>query len=707
MTEDLGIIRHTSPNAGVRPVDRTTESRAIAQGLDLTKQVIDEGVKASVTSDFLQAIEDVGNEGIDVFNTTPSGMAYDDPRANEFAHRIDRLNAVRAQGNVSQRNKAEMEIKGILNKAQFNYPWLATELQQRAGQVVAGSADLTRLGIADANRSAAAKNAQEEWDYLVELGQKRVKDGGLGIDPTIVPGSPAWIREFSERSKAWSYAETEDMITKNLATGGQGLLNDPNTVRVFSDYIRGRHSRLTRGIDAAMESSGGTAALTALASPNGGNQQAVEQFLQGGGAMDLQKRLAEERANVEYQFNDLLGRLPGYENHPNGKRLRADMDAALNYFDSVQTELTNWINGVPAAPARLAAIFAVKNHQSFLRIDDDLKPLWALYSSPTWKGIYESAQSIPDMEAVVQGLMTRDAAQTMWGQAFPVLNDPLLGHTVIQTPFSPPILGIKDDMSPEEVISQHRIHHVTPGQTYGLPTNDAAYLTAESYFANWTNGQLIGGDSIPIANESLNGLVTAYLAHNMRPGDSPPETMPRLLDMLAHPQMMEMVDASNQGGTNKGNIRYAFGIQARDFYASKYKPSEQRAKARDLFNNSFIEGRVLLKDVVRVDFEKIRETGSFHYEVDDKALARVPVTFGNVLKGNDKETLRQSIDQTMAKLEQQMNTEIQIERLINKALSMDGTTFRRTDDYIDYFFGVGSDLPQDSWARVFGLQGPF
>ena len=246
---ELGPIQYTNVNQGTRVVDRSLESRAVAQGLDIVKKTVDEGIKAKVTGDMLDAIDETSSE-VKVYEpaefTPGSREAY-------LSSKLDRLNSVIEQGDVSRQTWAQMQVDRVLAEAQTKYPWMFDELQSRAGAVKAGSARLKQLGIDDAARSDAAKMAQEEYDTIVDHGRLDWENGGLGIPDEIDPRSEYWIQMYDKRQALRNHQETGTRLAGMAVANAQLDIHSPGNFERLSTELQGRISLISASYEGIKE----------------------------------------------------------------------------------------------------------------------------------------------------------------------------------------------------------------------------------------------------------------------------------------------------------------------------------------------------------------------------------------------------------------------------------------------------------------------
>ena len=207
---ELGDIEQVDSNRGISPVGRGAELAALGTGLQLTKKVADEAVKAQlignlneVESDALaqaaeleaqrsQGGEDFSFRGDPELNLAARGMATK-AHAN-----ITKLRQAADQATSgSRRDAAILRMQRELNQAKNRWPWAADDLERAAGSYTRGNPSLAYLAALDASTAEQQAAVQEDIDQI-----KKYAYDTLGMDPAqYVFGTKNWSRKYAQMSE--------------------------------------------------------------------------------------------------------------------------------------------------------------------------------------------------------------------------------------------------------------------------------------------------------------------------------------------------------------------------------------------------------------------------------------------------------------------------------------------------------------------------
>jgi hypothetical protein len=710
---DLKDIQYTHIDAGTRPVDYSLELRATENLINGGISLIDDRIKAGVAQDMQDVITDVVSETqeLDAF---AAGPQYSSGSPEGMLQRkVDKLTAQMAGGNVSQQGKAQMMIKQVLTEAQARYPWLVDDLQRRAGQVVAGSAQLDALAISDAQRKQDAKNAQSQYDAMVELGRKRVSEGGLGINPILIEGSAAWVKEFERKSRWYNNRESHAAMVEMALSEGQAVLNDPVKVDLLVEDLVGEDSSVRQAVDMIVNQDNGLDLFFAeINKPGGGNQLLIQQMMETSIPL-MVPQLQQYGRELKVALEEFMP--AGVENHPQGQRLLAAKEASLGYVTMMTDLVTAVQEAQPGAVEKLKLTYAAYNQMAFDNLPDNLKPVASMFTSPIYEGVMQAGEfgGAAGQGAVMNllsGLPVPVLAESMWPDTF--RTDQRTGFLTLALPQSDPALGIDGSATATEREEATRRRFTGDGPSHGVNAKNrneklsVSYATSEGYLRAWTGAP---NQDTALADYTLNGLLGEYMYYNLD-GQYPANTSNRMVEMLASPSIEEMVDEANKGGTANAGVRRAWASQATSFYANAYKPGRVKQKAEAKFHTEYVLGQFVLSDLVTMDGQAAVD-GEFKWSLNMQEAKRVlatqpPVGSGNISTDQAVRALEDKVFEEMATLEDLVQQDIQIERMLNKARSVDGKTFPRTDSWYTFFSGAGSTDPMNSWNNIFFPGGP-
>lgn len=712
--KDLGSIPYTNVNQGTRVVDRSAEARAIGQGLSVAKTTIDEAVKASVTGDMLQAIEDTES----VVPEIPA-MEFD-PNSQEaqLITKMDRLTAVIEQGKVSQQTAAQMKIDNILANAQINYPWLYDELQRRAGAVQAGSARMTQLGIDDSLRAAAAKQAQKQFDEIYGHATASWKSGGLGIDPSIDPRSSYWARLYSYRQGLRNIEETaavelgNALARANLAVYGQ----DPDVYLALEKNLQGEFStvgatlegiRLTHEYDKYFEERN---------KGINGDLAYIEKW-KGLYADEMKQDILRAKLSLENSFYNEISKIPDLLETSRGKQLKTRFDSVITAFDAMMSNIEQLKDDIPNAEQALARGMALLATDAFTRVPAAGQEEIAFFTSGPGAKMLELSALIKNPSGITLPNQVAISQQSYLAQAFPALNPNNPNFPIIQQLAfynSTGALNIPPGAGAAEIQSAIRAAQVDPNATFVLPTRNTEEQKILALHEEELHMQLlrIGRTVIKdadheYANNALLGLTHSISFLNTSP--NPPNVQDQVLNSLADGALLNAINISLATGVD--GRRQAFGAEASEFYYST-----NPLKVREEAGLHYQEGRVgnkALSELVKIDVTALGK-GDFKWVIDDEVLAeaarfRLIDRLGGNRQPGEKEIeasirrTEQVINEEMQMILNKINHQIAIERAIAKAQAPSIAALRMEDDWTAHFLGTGG-AEQDqrrAWANYF------
>lgn len=197
-------------NIDIAPVtvgdDEGRGGNVINRGISQLGGVVAEAVTEDILGDFKEKADDIvdkqvgaGSASEEIVLPLPMG----DPVADAFRNNMVRLRASAIQGNSAQRALAELEIKRELNKMTSRFPSLRAELNQEYSQFARTDAGLDELGMRDVGLAAGAKAAAKDRARIEDFAYRKVKDGGLGILPSIPSDGAVFALEFLEGAKEY------------------------------------------------------------------------------------------------------------------------------------------------------------------------------------------------------------------------------------------------------------------------------------------------------------------------------------------------------------------------------------------------------------------------------------------------------------------------------------------------------------------------
>ena len=386
---ELGTIESVDLNRGIRPVDRSADTQLLGTALSAMTKVIEEGVKATVTKDLVDAIDEVADDNL--VNPLPPL----DPNEATLAQSLDRWKIQAEQGNASQRTLAEMRIKEVLVEAQTRYPWMAEKLQARAGMVVSASYELDKLGLLDAARRTQADQAQSNIDKIVDYGQLPWDKGGLGISPTVPVGSDQFIREYqildqarqghdaNVRNVSMTLARAEATATELESAIISTLQGQASVVRAS------RHDTFSRnGVYAAMQEAqkGDAADLTVL-----------QQFQDGGVPNVILELELTKQEMIQFHSAEFSGRLAGTQA---AGRAKAVLDDFIAEQDSIISLFKTAADQMPTSLEYVETLNTIRGHDIMRGLSTPARNAMTMLGMPGSRNLIELAKLAPTVDSL-------------------------------------------------------------------------------------------------------------------------------------------------------------------------------------------------------------------------------------------------------------------------------------------------------------------
>jgi len=711
----LGPISYTEEGRGTSAVDESYRARLVAQGLDIGKTVLDESIKASVTGDMLDVIGSMDNT-VKSADINPAITYGEGTRERYLANRLDRLQSVIAQGNTNQRDLAEIQIKSILAEAQRKYPWLYSDLQSRAGQVIAGSAELDALGLGDSARKEQATQAQQMYDDMVDFSQQAWKEdgtGGLGIDPAIGVGTPQWNFEYARRSKLRTEIVNQQIQTAMAMNNAAADLNDDTFYDTLLGTLTGKYSLNAGSQEAIRQEFGYYKLLEEIHKGKDGDINYIRDWQQlYGNQMLSYVQIKREELDAFFMQNIR----PDQENSPRGKTLRKRLDDIKLQYDALEAALKTDLESLPDSIRFAESVMAANQFVQYQDLPPQAQTAYEMLSTPSGQFIIDMIKdsNFPDAMAIMANV------QKLGTNMFLESAGHLIGPNATPTNraaevynMSPGAMGITSVTSPSAINSAIRSRHANPGDNYIVETKNpkeeaiAAISSMDTSLGLWRQASQQQG---PFA--TAEGAATAltgfnYGLHTLVTQDQNyDEVNTAVLDQLASKDIWEAVSTAGDGPF--ANQRMAFGQTAQDFYALT-RPAERRIAAKATYNDTVIGGEPLAA-LALVDVNAIK-SGSFRWVIQEDALKRAiekerrPAKAGRIGAGRElasdaRNRVVKRINDTMTAIQGELEQQIAIESMLDRATSPSAEQRNRGGDFKNYFLGIGDDSPV-VWSEIF------
>jgi hypothetical protein len=716
---ELGTIPPVDLNAGIRPIDRSAETRLFAQGLETAKTVVNESIKGSVTKDMMGAIDDIASVDRQIESDGSPTVYGEGTREAYLTSRLDRLQNVIKQGKTSQVTLAQNQVKEILGEAQYKYPWLYEELQSRAGQVMAGSSRLEELALLDAANKQAAKMASGEYDAIVKQAQDLWKDGGYGINPAIEVGSPQFNALYRERSKL--RAQSEDQIrqtTMKMVNAEQDLNNDDTYYGLIAG-MSGEYSAANAAIENLRQGTGFNQLAIEIGKGANANVELIRQYHQGLiGTMGPE--IAKIQAGMNEWWDNFVG--PEWEATTRGQRLRKRFDDQVATFNLISSGLSAEMDSIPSAMQFIDSVMAVQQMVQYQKLDEPGRQAADWLTSPAGKEITKLSVSgvMPDSQILNQrlGVMTTDIMKQRWPDFVGAGTGPTADQVIQYN--SSGVYGVTTGMSPSDINKRIRARVASSESTGIVPASNQreeillALDSADKHLMYW-KAALDGGsskDSPKFAADRLTGLNHSLNIVNLD-DQNYAEVSEALLPAFAMPEIKELILAV--GDSANTNERQALGDSLMEFYAST-EPQTRRASASQKYTNTLVSS-VPLSSIAKIDVMMLGEN-KFRWK-NDKALvtqaaqnrvnrtatpqqftgAKMPALNSSYTLAQAVTEVENEINAYMRDIATEVTQQIAIQQNIDLARS-ESIDQVQGQEFKDYFLGT-NDSGNLLWSDVF------
>lgn len=710
---ELGSIQFNDVNRTQRRVDRTQEQRALAAGLNVAEGAINESVKASVTGDMLDAIDQTVEESqaIDVENPEVVSREFADPEEAKLAQTIDRWKLQAEQGNSSQRTLAEIRIKEVLNTAQAKFPWLVEGLQQRAGLVMSGSAELQSLGLYDAASKQAASTAASDIQKLKDYANKKWEDGGLGMSPDLEFGSPEWIAQYAE------FDSLRQGQQANARLIGMTLSNrDATAIQIegaVSTALQGKFSVVRSSRRSTFDANGFDAALAESLKGENANLEVLAQFHAAGAPIIIQT-LEQDKVEAQQLYTDSVkGLLQG---SPSGIRIKAQLDDFIAETDSIISAFKSSVDMMPDALKQISTSNAIRGAVLMRGMSTPHKNLTAFMSGPG-KNLVEVAKlavSGPglrqrnDLGTVAVGAMAEMfpnfIGDNITEDGMAVMSFVTTGQGSITTNLTPMEINKRLDKIQHDSTNPYHVNTQTDKDEL-----EAAFSTADMHTRIFTAALEVPEYATPeAAGDYLTGMNYSLRTLNRIPQNLE-DVSSMIRSTLADDRLLNAIDIVGDG--EQSNKRRAFGATAKEWYESTDPRARQQATIQK-YQSHRIDG-VPLSSLAEVDIDAMQNEGEFRFEINREKAEKVvqarlkadrsrsaltsvdtrqPVRATS--EANVREQVRLEIIEAMSPIAQEVNSSITISRNLDHATAINKDTRRNSNVKMQFFDELG-------WLKAF------
>lgn len=219
----LGDIQYTNIDQGaVAPSTGRGLTQAVGQALDFVATQHVNNVMGNLDTDMRDVISEIRGtataDGDPTLEDLGSLAQGDTPEAKDVWIRLGKLQAVKRKGSSQQAALADLELKRLLDKYSVEHPRLAQALQAQYGMTVRASSQLAELNMIDEMNAVQAKQAQEEWQDIVDWAYKPVSEKGLGIPRTIDPRSGEFASLVARRSEDYALNQAHELAVQTAVT---------------------------------------------------------------------------------------------------------------------------------------------------------------------------------------------------------------------------------------------------------------------------------------------------------------------------------------------------------------------------------------------------------------------------------------------------------------------------------------------------------
>ena len=705
---ELGDINFTDVNRGTSPVDRTQTSRAIAGALDVTKKVINEGIKAKVSGDMAGAIDEVVEDNT-VVPAAPDKTEelIADPREGELARNIDRWKLQAEQGNSSQRTLAEMRIKEVLNEAQASFPWLVEELQGRAGLIISGSHELEELGLLDAARRSSATQAQNQLDDITTYANKKWEDGGLGMPPHLVIGDPQWIAQYENLDKLRQEQQTNARligitISRRDATAIE--VEDAATLAMQGEFSIARAER-----HATFSNNGFDAALIEAQKGEGANLETLSQFAAVGVPVILDELEGQKIAGIQLYESQFAGILAG---SPSGVRAKAMLDDFIAEQDSIINLFKASADNIPDALEQIAAFNGIRGAEVMRGMPEAHKNFVTFIGGPG-KNLIEVAKLAKTADGLIAANQLGVQAVGILQGKFPTFLGPSItpANSQVSAFMTSGQNSISPSMSAIDINNQlDKIQRDSSSPWYVTTRTDkdeleAAFWSVDNHTKLWDAALSVPQyTTAQAAGQYLTGINNSLRAFNGIP-EKPSDISEIIRTSLGDDRLLTAIDTVGDDPAF-ANQRRAFGASAKEWYEST-KPTDRQEATMRAYNTTSING-LLLREVALVDIDAMSSDGTFNYIIrEDRLIKKAEEIRARELQLNAMdsadtgaqlrtrsvqkitEDLRLDIVDAMEPIAKEVEQSITINRNLNAATSVNVESRRASNVKLEYFQSLG------------------
>ena len=608
---ELGTIDVVPVNSGVRPIDRTSELRALDNALNIGMDVVETVITNKVGRDLEEAIIDSQVESEEEGASVSTDIS-------SLEANIDRLRLQVEQGRVSQRTLAEMQLNDILTKAKVRYPWLRDKLTARAGQVLAGSAELERLGFKDAAAKALASSAQSQIDDIQRFATKSWEEKGLGMDPTIPFGSPQWLAQYEDLSNLRAAQEARSrklsIITSIRELGAEEAYD------TIKETLQGKTSAARADTYEIFNRYGFYNTLQEVGKGDGANLEAIQQFHTQAVPLIIQS-LEQQKVEIAQAWDQLRISVSGTSRE---KELDAQVKDFISERDSIISKFRVSVEQLPDAMRLISAQETIRGAELMRGLSTPSRN-FLTFTNGYGKGLIEIAKLSHTEQGIVTGekLGTRSVSvlqemfpQVMGSNATPDNRAALAFMTSGQGTITP-------DMDPFQINASLSGYQRDAENPWLVKTGTdrqelvAAALSADNHVKIWSAVLNTPEEASPaVAATYLTGLNSSLLAFNSI-SEKPREISEIMRAGLSDERLQTALGVVGDDPAVLAQRR-AFGTTATDWYEST-NPRKRRDEAIQIYNNATVGG-VVLNQLVRVDIDAMSQDGTFAYEIDKDAF---------------------------------------------------------------------------------------
>lgn len=616
---DLGIIRTTDVNRGVRSPDRRAEGQAIGNILEGTAQVVKGAIVKGTEDDILNSIkEDFDNtfspEEVDSMGPPESRMGSD-TEAQRVRDEMNRLVAQRDQGKSAQRTLAEMRINQIVADASNKFPWMREELLRSAGRVTQLSVELDRLGMYDAAMQSAAEQAQSRLDEVQSHATNDWDKGGLGMDPTIPMSDPRWAVQYADR-QALRARDTQRQMELSVREMDAG-----DALEQYGDMYQGKLSAARSSLESLYQKHGLYDVLKAVQGGENANPELIRQFKDVGADM-LIKSMGQLRLDVQRVHETFLD--PKLKNTEDAAIFTAMRDDFFSQLDKQISLVQDIVNGVPTAAEHFDAMTQIRRINMYKGMSEPSKNFEAFITDPNKKTMFEvGAADMTGSGQVFRFQVAQQANAALMGMNPDLIGpDASVADQVVHAFVTAGQGAITPQMTSSDVIrtlNKHRSDSPTP---YNLPAGSVradqigAATTIEVHNELWRKARAVDTEASPErAAKFANGLTYAFLGLAQEDVRAPGLDELELENMASN-DTFELIQALGDGDY-KGSRR-ALGMAMKDYYV-RTDPDKRRNDTIKAYKETRIGGTPL-NSLALIDVRKMVDEGQLSYVENKEAL---------------------------------------------------------------------------------------